>query len=145
MECKQKKGDCMYNQGASCKILTNTYFMRKCPFYKRGKDPYSVERVIEGHDGVFRKVCGYGDKYYVSDLGEVMAAGGNFLKPRSGGYGNSMVELRWTYNGKPKSSMKNIDALVAEAFGLEGDGLIEHIDGDPFNNRLDNLRRKGLK
>lgn len=145
MECKQRKTDCMYNHGTVCKILSDTRFERRCPFYRKGIDPYDVERVVEGHKGVFKKLCGYGDRFYVSDQGEVMVGGGLFLKPKLGYYNNLTVQLRWTYNGKPTATTKNVDSLVAEAFCLDGDGEIEHIDGDPTNCKLENLRRKGRK
>lgn len=142
MECKQKRKDCMFNKGTFCKALSDTRLDRPCPFYKKGRDPYDVERIVEGHQGVFRKICGYGDRYYVSDMGEVMHAGGFFLKHRRGAYGNTAVELAFIYNGKKHTTLKNVDSLVAEAFLLGGEGELEHIDGDLRNCRLDNLRRK---
>lgn len=142
MECRQKKTNCMFYGEGRCRILSDTEFDRVCPFFKKGKDPYAVERIVEGHEGVFRKVCGYGERYYVSDLGEVMIGGGRFIKGRKGGRNSVVVELAYEYNGKKVTTLKPIHNLVADAFMLEGDGEIEHIDGDPSNNRLDNLRRK---
>lgn len=142
MECRQKRYNCRFNKDGNCKILADTRLDRPCPFFKKGIDPYDVERIVEGHDGVFKKICGYGDSYYVSDLGEVMAGGGRFLKYRRGYYGNTAVELAFVHNGKKHTTLKNVDSLVAEAFNLDGEGDIEHIDGDLRNCRLDNLRRK---
>lgn|SRR5215203_451222 len=78
-------------------------------------------------------------RYSVSDLGRVKNdQTGQVLKPwKRGRYGHLSVGLR--HNGATKSLYVHV--LVARAFiGPKEPGpLTRHLDGNPANNRLDNL------
>lgn len=75
------------------------------------------------------------ENYEVSDAGEVRNVKFNrLLTPSPGAGGYMRVQLR-----KDKQSYQRyVHRLVAEAF-LEGEGEVNHIDGDRTNNKADNL------
>ena len=75
------------------------------------------------------------ENYEVSDTGEVRNVKFNrLLTPSPGAGGYMRVQLR-----KDKQSYQRyVHRLVAEAF-LEGEGEVNHIDGDRTNNKADNL------
>lgn len=85
--------------------------------------------------------------YFISDLGRVKSQrprwGGDrtprFLSPGYGGGGYATVVL--TSDVRPNRT-HNVHSLVAEAFiGPRPDGLeVRHLDGDPANCQLSNLR-----
>lgn len=98
-------------------------------------------------DEIWKKVKGY-DKYLVSNLGRVRSLNQNndeFLKIY---YGRSkpLVNLVLNY----KSSMYNVDTLVAQAFlgynpDKKGKIFIWHIDNDNLNCSVENLELISLK
>jgi hypothetical protein len=77
-------------------------------------------------------------KYEVSDCGLVMNSRGNILKPgkRRDGY----LQVCLYVNGKKKSC--TVHRLVAQAFipNPENKREVDHIDRDPSNNHVSNLR-----
>lgn len=75
------------------------------------------------------------ENYEVSDSGEVRNTKYNRLltpSPGAGGY------LRVNLRRDNKSYQKYIHRLVAEAF-LEGEGEVNHLDGNRTNNNVNNL------
>ena len=87
---------------------------------------------------IWLPLASYGDRYDVSDAGEVRirATGRNLAKTkRYDGY--FFVSLQW----KGGRTVKMVHALVAEAhIGPRPDGLlVRHLDGDRQNNSLPNL------
>ena len=93
------------------------------------------------NDVVWKWIEGYEGLYQISNRGEVKSFKGvnpRILKPgvNSGGY--PCVDLR-----KDKKRInKRIHRLVAEAFLGDWDESkqVDHIDRDPLNNHIDNLR-----
>lgn len=138
MICAQRKADCAYIRGGECRILTDTNFTKKCPFYKRTLNP-EREHIFQGHEGVFKKIAGYGDIYFVSEYGEVVNNRGQTLRYKWV-KDVACVELRFKYNGAIRTPTRPVHLLVAEAFMPVGDTSIIHIDGNPLNCRLDNLK-----
>ena len=97
---------------------------------------------------VWRSVVGYNGLYEVSNFGRVMSVsrrdrfgrnvGGVLLRPQKHHAGYLKVSLsRHGY-----SKQRFVHQLVLEAFvGLApGSRECRHLDGDPSNNRLENLR-----
>lgn len=93
----------------------------------------------------WRPVLGFEDTYLVSDFGRVMrikatvsTGAGRILKPSLATSGYYHVNL---CAGKERHKAVTIHKLVAEAFyGPRPDGAdIDHKDGNPENNRADNL------
>jgi hypothetical protein len=77
-------------------------------------------------------------KYEVSDCGLVMNSRGNILKPRK--HRNVYLLVDLYKNGKRKTF--KIHRLVAMTFipNPENKREVDHIDRDPSNNHVDNLR-----
>ena len=98
----------------------------------------------------WRDIAGYEGIYQVSNLGRVRSLDkvrrngqhwkGRVLKQLLDGKGYSFVHLY--ANGKESHVVKRVHRLVAEAFlsNPEGKPEIDHIDADPKNNRIENLR-----
>lgn len=98
----------------------------------------------------WRDIAGYEGLYQVSNLGRVKSLDkirrdGHFVKGRilslltdSRGY----LFVHLYKNGKESHVAKRVHRLVAEAFlsNSEDKPEIDHIDADPKNNRVDNLR-----
>jgi len=90
----------------------------------------------------WRGVVGFEDRYEVSSIGVVRnKKRGNLLKPAilKSGKGYFYVSF---YNAEKKKSEKyRIHRLVAKAFvkNLLGKEMVNHIDGDTFNNSFKNL------
>jgi hypothetical protein len=103
-------------------------------------------------DEVWKSVVGWDGLYEVSNMGRVRSLprvvdGGGFLYQRSGRILRERVDL----SGRPRVSLCRdakakdffIHALVSSAFsGPRPEPAFDacHSDGDPRNNRLDNLR-----
>lgn len=96
---------------------------------------------------MWKKIDGFPD-YSVSDEGQVRRdtrsrgnkAEGRILVPGVGSKGHMYVNL---YAGKSKQFTRYIHRLVLEAFvgkAPEGKPCAGHINGDPSDNRLKNLR-----
>lgn len=88
---------------------------------------------------IWKPVPEYEDNYNVSDMGQVMnAKTGRILRfqKRTNGY----LQLNLYKNGNP--SMKYVHRIVAESFisNPENKPCIDHIDGNPMNNCVWNLR-----
>lgn len=88
----------------------------------------------------FRPIKGY-PGYAIGETGEVISFKGGeprFLKPENNGRG--YLSLVLCNKGKP--SMHTVHSLVAQAFiGDRPQGMvIDHIDGNRFNNHFTNLR-----
>lgn len=90
----------------------------------------------------WREVPGTNGNYLVSDDGQVWS------RPRKGTVGGLLTLNQDIYgyfrasirvSGKQRGGL--VHRLVLEAFVGSGNGLeCRHLDGDPTNNRLDNLR-----
>lgn len=73
------------------------------------------------------------DSYEVSDMGRVRRiSSGRILSPMTDNKGYLHVHL--------SGRMRRIHRLVLAAFVGESDMLCRHLDGDPKNNKLSNLR-----
>ena len=96
----------------------------------------------------WRKVIGYEDLYKVSNLGNIQRIGsvigvnkkylnGYNLKPLDNGKGYLRIKL--TENNKSKRIM--LHRLIAEAFidNPEKYNVVNHIDGNKYNNDIGNL------
>lgn len=91
---------------------------------------------------IWRDIIGY-DGYQVSNLGRVKSLGNNktrkekVLKPETiNGY------LRVCLSKEKKGKHILVHRLVADAFipNIDNKPYIDHIDGNPKNNNIDNLR-----
>lgn len=104
-------------------------------------DTRTGPRPGEGFDGHWRWVKGYEGTYAVSDLGRVASLRHGRWRHLAGGvgtpYGHRKVQL-WA-NSRREDHW--VHRLVLAAFvGAPGPGEVaRHVDGDPSNNRLDNL------
>ena len=90
----------------------------------------------------FKTIKGFEGRYWISDLGRVFdCEKKRFLKQsRSGSRSGVYFAVMLPIEGK--QIKKYIHRLIAEAFipNPLGKENIDHIDGDPINNSLDNLR-----
>lgn len=89
---------------------------------------------------IWKDVLGYEGLYWVSSLGEIKSVyrPGKIKKQYIAKRGYLSTTL--TSNGKTRT--KTVHTIVAEAFlgPKPGPGYeVDHIDGDRFNNRADNL------
>ena len=93
---------------------------------------------------IWKNVKGYENKYMVSNLGRVKSLGNHktrkekILKNKYDKGGYCQINL-WKY-GQMKHFL--VHRLVAEAFidNSNNKPCIDHIDGNPMNNRVNNLR-----
>lgn len=86
----------------------------------------------------WREVQGYNGRYQVSDMGNVRSAWfGKLIKPQGQNSGYQMVSL--TYKRKHKNML--VHRLVANAFLplIEGKHVVNHLNGDKSDNRLNNI------
>lgn len=88
---------------------------------------------------IWKDVVGFEGLYKVSNYGRVFSVKSNCVLKPSGTYRNRKYLGVGLYNGK--NHTKPIHRLVAEAFLPNPNGykVINHIDEDPSNNRVDNL------
>lgn len=99
---------------------------------------------------VWKDIEGYEDYYQVSNMGRVRSKDrqimggqglrtmkGKILKPQP----NSSGYLRQQFKANGKCERFFIHRLVAEAFipMEEGNNIVNHLDSNPLNNRVDNL------
>ena len=114
-----------------------------------------VERLTDTKEELWLPVVGWEGYYEVSNLGRVRTVAGNFMQSRKGyddyqrtrfekilsatsdKCGYQMVSLSRFGNG----TTTRVHTLVLEAFvGPKSEGMeCRHLDGDPANNRLENL------
>jgi hypothetical protein len=92
---------------------------------------------------IWEDVPGYKGHYMVSNLGNVFTIKNNrLMSPSLTGVRNKYKEVRFCVNGIV--TRYKVHQLVAMAFlGHKIDGfniVVDHIDGDTFNNAPDNLR-----
>lgn len=87
---------------------------------------------------VWRPVTGLEDHYRVSNFGRVLSMHSGVLKPQTNNHGYQYVYLK--YGGPGKTY---IHRLVAKEFipnkDPEVNTVVNHIDFNPKNNRVDNL------
>lgn len=81
-------------------------------------------KVIEGYDG----------RYSVDDEGNIYSNG---VKMTPYKINSGYLAIKLQYKGKRNHYL--VHRLVAEYF-LEGEGVVDHIDGNRLNNSLENLR-----
>lgn len=87
---------------------------------------------------VWKSITGYEGLYEVSNLGHVRSVATGKIKGVSRGTGGHL-KVNLSKNGQRK--LLFIHRLVCTAFVKEipTDHVVHHIDGDPTNNRLENL------
>lgn len=90
----------------------------------------------------WKQIDGYGGRYFVSNLGRVYTSGvygnGKIMSPHADSHG--FLHVCFSDNGKVTGH--SVSHIVAEAFcerGPRQKDRIRHLDGDPCNNRADNL------
>lgn len=89
----------------------------------------------------WKPIEGYDGKYYINQYGQIISH--YFKEPRMlsiKSTDNEYLRVNLTHKGKRKR--RSIHRLVAETFkpNTTGENLqINHIDGDKFNNHVDNL------
>ena len=95
----------------------------------------------------WREIEGYYGQYLVSNMGRVKSLKGSkerLLQTFANNKGYPRVAL--CYRGQDKRFL--VSRLVAKAFCGNPDPInattVDHIDGDPMNNRADNLRWMSL-
>ena len=110
-----------------------------------------VSATMNNETEVWKDVKGYEGLYQVSNLGNVKSlyglCGRKYVKREKIlkktvhlAYGNYYREVVTLRKDKKKKEFK-VHRLVAEAFlpNLENKPMVNHIDGNPLNNRIDNL------
>ena len=86
-----------------------------------------------------KEIIGYNGKYTIDNYGNIYSNGIK-MSPYKINSGYLAIKLR--NKGTVKAYL--IHRLVAEYF-LEGSGVVDHIDGNRLNNRVENLDFKGHK
>lgn len=90
---------------------------------------------------IWKPIPGYENLYSVSNFGRVLSHSKGrskkefIMKTQTNYRGAHRIKLR--KNGEEKFWF--VHKMIQAAFDL-GDGQVDHIDRDPSNNRLDNLR-----
>ena len=127
-------------------ILSDTHFEKggqqyRCPFYKVARTFSKADYYFEGFAGRFRRVLGYGNKYYIGEDGTVLS---DKLKPVAAKLNSrDKLTVKLTYGGH--SSSVYVSSLVAQAF-CDFDGTwVDFRDGDPSNCAAWNLMPKKLE
>ena len=89
---------------------------------------------------MMKDIPGYGGTYKINECGNVINKNGHVMRTAvsNSGYLRTSLELPGTTERKNES----IHRLVAETFIPNPDNLpiVMHIDNDPFNNHVSNLR-----
>lgn len=139
MNCLQKRTDCRFYNDAACDILRDTNFDRPCPFFKKGGKIIS-EREFPGRKGVFRSVRGFEEEYFVSEYAEVVSKFGNKIAVNTNASGALVVYLR-TKDRNYMGTRRSLATIVADAW-VPGAGPVYFKDGDRYNCKAENLRRR---
>lgn len=86
-------------------------------------------------------IPGYGGRYEVSEIGGLRRSDGRHMKSWADGRpGNRYLRVYLSLNGVRKGH--RVHTLVAAAFlgpRPVGMSLVRHLNGDPFDNRVENL------
>ena len=121
-----------------CSALSDTDWGGKsCPFYKPAPYDYDTELAFDKYIGRFKRVRGFGDKYYVSEYGQVI---------------NSVfqnINVYYNERGFPYCNLYHygttvrmyLAAIVADAW-VGGRGKIDFKDHNPANCVADNIIRR---
>ena len=135
-----KKGflEIVYDDGTS--HWREKYAVERGQFRK----PYfdDIEELL--NTGEWRYIPGYEGRYIINKDGDIKSAQGQYkgklLSPSQSG--NYMIISLQYGDAKDKRNLHRIHRLVAETFirHLEDGEEVDHIDGNPLNNKVSNLR-----
>ena len=121
-----------------CNALDDTDFGGgKCTFYKLAEADYDEELIFEKFIGRFKRVRGFGGKYYVSEYGQVINSMWQEIQVYSSERGFPYVRLYlW-------GSMIRVylAAIVADAW-IPGRGKLDFKDHDPTHCTAENIFRR---
>lgn len=85
---------------------------------------------VVGHEGI----------YEVSDHGNVKRVVGGVGRAKAGNLLKLMIDAKGYRYVRLSRRMRRVHRLVAEAFFGPSELLVRHLDGDPSNNSIGNLR-----
>ena len=139
MRCQRVEKSCFacLPEG-ECNALEDTDFCGKpCPFYKMTEHDYRTQLVFEDLRGKWKRVRGFGNKYFVSDRGEVI---NNLKKPMRVYYSEHGMPYVQLYLWGSQLRLY-LAAVVADAW-VAGRGRLDFKDGDITNCRADNIIRR---
>lgn len=144
MRCEQQRKLCAYiTTEGNCLILADTHFEKhgqiyRCPFCKEVEKVDRCDYYFDGYEGRFRRILGYGNKYFISDTGIVLSPRKEALKAKLNSKNRLIVKL----NHGGYSSSVYVSSLVVNTFTPWNSSTITYIDGDPTNCALENLKPK---
>ena len=99
---------------------------------------FKDKEFINDDDELFKRIDGY-DNYFISNQGNVKNNKTNKIMKLDK---NTKGYCRVTLSKRGKSKKHSIHRLVALAFleNTDNKPIVDHIDGDPTNNNINNLR-----